>query len=101
MKKKTDRLVNGFFILSGIPLLTSLGILISAAAGYRWTSDLAFILPLFLGTSIFFVGAYIDAKNEDTYGIDFYIRNRKTKMRSAITGCLLSVVMSIASLFVI
>jgi len=101
MKKKAQRLVNGLFILSAIPLLTSFGILISAAAGYRWTSDLAFVLPLFLGTSIFFVAMYIDAKHEDTHGIDFYISNRKVRMRSAITGCLLSVVMSIASLFII
>lgn len=102
MQKKTPRLlINSVMCLSMVPLLTALGILISAAAGYKWSSDLAFIVPMFLGAAIFFVGSYLEAKYEDTYGIPLYISNRRTKMRTAISGCIMSIVMSIVSLFVI
>jgi hypothetical protein len=100
MKKKT-RLVNGIMIVSMVPLLTALGVLISAMAGYSWPSDLAFIIPMFLGTAIFFVGTYLEAKHEPTFGIPLYVSNRKVKMRTAISGCIMSVVMSILSLFII
>jgi hypothetical protein len=88
-------------IVSMFPLLTALGVLISAMAGYSWPSDLVFILPMFLGTAIFFVGMYFEAKYEDTHGIPLYISNRKVRMRTAFSGCILSMVMSIVSLFVI
>lgn len=101
MKKKPQRLINGILILSSVPLLCSLGIFISAAAGYSWPSDLAFILPMFLGTAIFFVGMYFEAKYEDTHGIPMYVSNRKVKMKTAVSGCIMSVVMSILSLFII
>ena len=103
MQKKSPRfLINSVMSLSMVPLLTALGVLISAAAGwYKWSSDLAFIVPMFLGTAIFFVGSYLEAKYEDTYGIDLYISNRRTKMRTAISGCIMSIVMSIVALFVI
>ena len=99
--QKKKRLVNGIMIVSMIPLLTAFGVLISAMAGYSWSSDLAFILPMFLGAAIFFVGMYFEAKDEDTYGIPLYISNRKVRMRTAISGCILSMIMSIVSLFVI
>ena len=101
MQKKPRRLINAIMILSMIPLLTAFGVLISAAAGYVWFSDLIFIIPMFLGTAIFFVGMYLEAKYEDTFGIPLYISNRKVKMRTAFSGCILSTVMSIVSLFVI
>ena len=100
MQKKT-RLVNVIMSLSMIPMLTAFGVLISAAAGYNWSSDLAFVLPMFLGTAIFFVGMYFEAKYEDTHGVPLYISNRKVRMRTAVSGCILSIVMSIVSLFVI
>lgn len=99
--QKKNRLVNGIMIVSMVPLLTAFGVLISAMAGYSWPSDLAFILPMFLGTAIFFVGMYFEAKYEDTHGIPLYISNRKVRMRTAISGCILSMVMSIVSLFII
>ena len=99
--QKKKRLVNGIMIVSMVPLLTAFGVLISAMAGYSWPSDLAFILPMFLGTAIFFVGMYFEAKDEDTYGIPLYISNRKVKMRTAFSGSILSMIMSIVSLFVI
>lgn len=103
MQKKPQRLlINIVMFLSTVPLLTALGILISAATGwYEWSSDLAFIVPMFLGTAIFFVGSYLEAKYEDTYGVDLYISNRKVKMRTAISGCIMSIVMSIVALFII
>jgi len=103
MQKKSPRfLINSVMSLSMVPLLTALGILISAAAGwYKWSSDLVFIVPMFLGTAIFFVGMYFEAKYEDTYGIPLYISNRRTKMRTAISGCIMSIVMSIVALFII
>ena len=99
--QKKNRLVKGIMIVSMFPLLTALGVLISAMAGYSWPSDLVFILPMFLGTAIFFVGMYFEAKYEDTHGIPLYISNRKVRMRTAFSGCILSMVMSIVSLFVI
>ena len=99
--QKKNRLVNGIMIVSMVPLLTAFGVLISAMAGYSWPSDLVFILPMFLGTAIFFVGMYFEAKYEDTYGIPLYISNRKVRMRTAISGCVLSMVMRIVSLFII
>ena len=99
--QKKKRLVSVIMSLSMIPLLTAFGVLISAMAGYSWPSDLAFILPMFLGAAIFFVGMYFKAKDEDTYGIPLYISNRKVRMRTAISGCILSMIMSIVSLFVI
>lgn len=101
MKKKPQRLINAVMITSMIPLLFAVGVLISGATGHQMFSDLAFIIPMFLGTSIFFVGSYLEAKYEDTYGIDLYISNRKVKMRTAISGCTMSLVMAIVSLFVI
>lgn len=102
MQKKSPRfLINSVMSLSMIPLLTAFGVLISAMAGYSWPSDLVFIVPMFLGTAIFFVGSYLEAKYEDTYGIDLYISNRRTKMRTAISGCIMSIVMSIVALFII
>jgi hypothetical protein len=101
MQNKPQRLINGILILSSVPLLCSLGIFISAAAGYSWSSDLIFIIPMFLGTAIFFVGTYLEAKHEPTFGIPLYVSNRKVKMRTAISGCIMSVVMSILSLFII
>lgn len=101
MKKKPQRLVNGILFLSMIPMLTALGVLISGATGHQMYSDLAFIIPMFLGAAIFFVGTYLEAKYEDTHGIPLYISNRKVKMRTAFSGCILCIVMSIVSLFII
>lgn len=100
-KNKQRLLVNGIMILSGIPLLLSLGILISAASGYKMFPDLAFILPLFIGTAIFFVGQYFEGKYEETHGIDWYIHNRKVKMRTAIAGSIMSAVVASLSFFII
>ena len=99
--QKKNRLVNGIMIVSMIPMLTSLGVLISGATGHQMFSDLAFILPMFLGAAIFFVGMYFEAKYEDTHGIPLYISNRKVRMRTAFSGCILSMIMSIVSLFII
>lgn len=101
MKKKQQLLVNAIMVLSGIPLLLSLGILISSVSGYRMFPDLAFIIPLFIGTAIFFVGSYFEAKYEDTHGIEWYIRNRKVKMNTAIAGCVMAAVVASLSLFII
>ena len=100
MQKKT-RLANVIMYVSMIPMLTAFGVLISAVAGYNWSSDLAFVLPMFLGTAIFFVGMYFEAKYEDTHGVPFYISNRKVRMRSAIGGCILCIVVGVMSLFII
>jgi hypothetical protein len=56
---------------------------------------------MFLGAAIFFVGMYFEAKYEDTHGIPMYISNRKVRMRTAFSGCILCMFMSIVSLFVI
>lgn len=100
MKTKQQRLINAIWVASALPLMFSLTTIISYVSGYHGFTVLQFLVSMFLGTSIFFVGSYLEAKYEDTHGIDWYISNRKTKMRSAVLGCGLSMFMAVLSLFV-
>ena len=80
------------FLLVGTGFISIAGyVLISAMTKYREFTDKDLVLPLFIGTAFAFVGFYLEAKKEPTFGIKFYEHNRRTKMRSAMVGFSLSV----------
>lgn len=81
------------FLLVGTAFVAIAGyVLVSSMLGYQNHTDKDLVLPLFIGTAFSFVGFYFEAKHEPTYGIAFYEHNRRTKMRTSIGGCLLSLV---------
>lgn len=60
--------------------------------------DLAFLIPFFAGTGLFFVGMYREAKYSETYDIPAFVHSRRSQMRAAVLGGVICAVITVVSI---
>jgi hypothetical protein len=86
------------FTIAGVLTVASAFVLLVVGAFYIPNfPDLAFLIPFFAGTGLFFVGMYREAKYSETYDIPEFRHNRRFQMKAAVIGGVLCAVITVIS----